>query len=78
MENIKVWDDLIDSLKKKRSHKICKYVFQKGKNEGKTCQIHIDEAYEHHDYCCKHSKYNDTKIDDEIFMSVKNMYDKLK
>ena len=31
IENIKVWDDLIDSLKKKRSKKICKYIFQKGK-----------------------------------------------
>ena len=71
IENIKVWDDLINSLKKKRSKKICKYIFQKGKKSGQNCPIHIDEAYEHHEYCCKHSKYNNQQIDDDLFEQVK-------
>ena len=45
IESMKVWDDLIDSLKKKRRKKICKYIFQKGKKTGQNCPIHIDEAY---------------------------------
>ena len=70
IENIKVWDDLINSLKKKRSKKICKYIFQKGKQSGQNCPIHIDEAHEHHEYCCKHS--NNQQIDDDLFMQMKN------
>ena len=45
IESIKVWDDLIDSLKKKKSKKICKYIFQKGKKSGQNCPIHIDEKH---------------------------------